>query len=256
MIDEIWKPIPGSDGYEVSNMGNVRSWLRPGYGENRIMNTPHLLKPTGRGTRRNYLAVGIGGNKQAYIAHLVLQAFVGPRPDGMEACHNDGDTSNNRLDNLRWDTHLGNESDKVRHNTRLAGERVKTHKITESDVVTIREMSMRGVSRKKIAAKFCVRESTINRITSGKRWASAPGPIHTPDNPYKRKEPIYNYLAEHPELSVGERNGRAILTEDDVREIRRLISAGKTQKEIAAHFGVKKATVSAIATGRNWKHVV
>ena len=48
---------------------------------------------------------------------LVLGAFAGPPPEGMEGCHEDNDKTNNRLDNLRWDTRPGNHSDKARHGT-------------------------------------------------------------------------------------------------------------------------------------------
>lgn len=45
--------------------------------------------------------------------HLyVLETFVGPRPEGMQACHGDGDPANNRLSNLRWDTCSNNNLDK------------------------------------------------------------------------------------------------------------------------------------------------
>lgn len=50
----------------------------------------------------------------------------------------------------------------------------------------------------------------------------------------------------------GSRNGNAILTEDDVMEIWRLLSERKTQTEIAAMYGVDRVTITSIATGRNW----
>lgn len=51
------------------------------------------------------------------IHRLVLEAFVGPCPAGLEGCHGDGDASNNRLENLRWDTPSENNYDSVRHGT-------------------------------------------------------------------------------------------------------------------------------------------
>jgi hypothetical protein len=45
------------------------------------------------------------------IHGAVLEAFVGPRPEGMEACHNNGNPAANRLENLRWDTHAGTVAD-------------------------------------------------------------------------------------------------------------------------------------------------
>jgi hypothetical protein len=46
---------------------------------------------------------------------LVLEAFVGPCPDGLEACHWDDDPTNNRLSNLRWDTSIANKRDMARN---------------------------------------------------------------------------------------------------------------------------------------------
>lgn len=56
--------------------------------------------------------------------------------------------------------------------------------------------------------------------------------------------------------SVGERNHRALLTDDDVRDIRRRADAGEGRRSIAATYGVHKDTVGAVITGKNWRHVV
>lgn len=58
-------------------------------------------------------------HKVVYVHRLVLIAFVGPPPDGMEVCHNDGDPTNNVLSNLRWDTRTGNMRDAVDHRTHV-----------------------------------------------------------------------------------------------------------------------------------------
>ena len=46
---------------------------------------------------------------------LVLETFVGPRPEGMHGCHYDDNPMNNRLDNLRWDTPRANRMDEIRN---------------------------------------------------------------------------------------------------------------------------------------------
>lgn len=46
---------------------------------------------------------------------MVLEAFLGPRPKGMVACHIDGDIDNNSITNLRWDTQASNIRDTVLH---------------------------------------------------------------------------------------------------------------------------------------------
>lgn len=55
-----------------------------------------------------------------YLHHIVLEAFVGPRPGSgkvWQACHNDGDYLNNHVTNLRWDTVKENAKDRIRHKT-------------------------------------------------------------------------------------------------------------------------------------------
>jgi hypothetical protein len=47
----------------------------------------------------------------------VLRSFIGEPPENYEGCHNDGNSINNLLTNLRWDTHAGNEEDRKKHNT-------------------------------------------------------------------------------------------------------------------------------------------
>jgi len=49
-----------------------------------------------------------------------------------------------------------------------------------------------------------------------------------------------------------ERNGRALLTEEDVVAVREMLRQNKTQQYIADQYNVSRGTISAIGTGRNW----
>jgi hypothetical protein len=53
----------------------------------------------------------------------------------------------------------------------------------------------------------------------------------------------------------GEANRKAIFTEDDVREMRRLRSDGMILKDIAAKFGIHLSTVHLVVTRKSWSHV-
>jgi hypothetical protein len=53
----------------------------------------------------------------------------------------------------------------------------------------------------------------------------------------------------------GEKHGNSKLTEDAVREIRRLRADGKLTTWIAERFGIKKQTVSLVLSGQTWGHV-
>ena len=117
---EQWRPIPGYEGlYEVSDHGRVRSLdrvVRRGAHTLRLPGEIKALVDNGHGRKRAYLSRD-GQMQRPQVHRLVLETFVGPCPAGMEACHNDGNPANNRLENLRWDTGSENMRDKRRHGT-------------------------------------------------------------------------------------------------------------------------------------------
>lgn len=114
---ETWLPVLGyEDSYEVSDLGRVRSLPRRDARGRRRRGM--LLAP--RTNARNRLAVALYRDRvraDFQIHRLVLEAFVGPRPEGLEGCHWNGDPTDNRLVNLRWDTRKANSADSVRHGT-------------------------------------------------------------------------------------------------------------------------------------------
>ena len=126
---EEWKPVVGYEGlYEVSDAGRVRSLTRMETSTHWRTGTivqrrrdGRVLKPaldTGGYPYVNLYRMNRGGSKYGEIAQiqrLVLEAFVGPRPDGMQACHNNGEQLDATLSNLRWDTREANMVDQVRH---------------------------------------------------------------------------------------------------------------------------------------------
>jgi len=76
--------------------------------------------------KHGYLKVNLYRNrkmKRKRIHQLVLETWIGPRPDGKVACHRDGNSLNNKLSNLYLGTHTENERDKIRHGTAAKGER-------------------------------------------------------------------------------------------------------------------------------------
>lgn len=116
-----WRPISGYEGYyEVSNKGIVRSLDRDVEhavsGVVRRRGRVIKLKPHKDGYRMVTLHKE-GRRKNRMVHQIVLEAFVGPCPPGQQTCHNNGDPSDNRLENLRWDTPKANVADKRRHGT-------------------------------------------------------------------------------------------------------------------------------------------
>jgi hypothetical protein len=60
---------------------------------------------------------------------------------------------------------------------------------------------------------------------------------------------------EHGTDLIGVRNGRAVLNDDRVREIRALSATGIGARPLAARFGVSRATIRFIVQGATWRHV-
>lgn len=116
-----WRPVVGYEGYyEVSGVGQVRGCQRvvgAANGKTKVikpklmtltpMDSGHLTVEFRRDNRR----------KRMLVHRVVLEAFVGPQPEGMEGCHRNGDPRDNRLENLYWGTRSDNVRDAVSHGT-------------------------------------------------------------------------------------------------------------------------------------------
>lgn len=168
-MNEVWKPVYGFEGkYEISSHGRLRN-VQEGSGNvtGRILSVGLNL-----GGYAQYTLGKYGGRHTAHL--LVMQAFVGPRPDGAQINHKNGIKTDNRLENLEYCT----TSENCLHLTKVLGKR------------------------------------------------------------------------------RGESHGNAKLTEDDIREIRRLYSSGEhTQREIAARFNITRPNVGYIVRRIAWPHV-
>ena len=144
-------------GYRVGNDGCVWSKMThksAGMGRGSISEIGDKwvqLALTSRPDGRLAITLHRAGYVKTFTVHrLILLAFVGPCPEGMEACHNDGNASNNNLANLRWDTHINNEKDKVLHGTNVGsrgnnkGELQGSAKLTDENVLEIRYLFASG----------------------------------------------------------------------------------------------------------------
>lgn len=160
--------IPQFPGYRVGTDGSV--WSR------RLQ-----LKPSK--ARNGYLTVSLycgakNTRETRYVHRLVLEAFVGPCPDGMECRHLNDVRTDNRAENLRWGTRAENVNDwAVIHNKSPQGERNYFAKLTRDDVAEIRNRLAIGVKRSLLAREFGVGVGTIGYIARGDTWATKDSPI-------------------------------------------------------------------------------
>jgi hypothetical protein len=159
---EQWKDVPGFGGhYQASSLGRVRSKARAvsknhkcgraivqHYGE-------RVLSPVDDGGGYLVVCLGVDGKQQSARVHtMVCAAWNGERPKGLFCCHSDGDSHNNRPENLRWDTPAANSADSLTHGTRVRGQKHSQAKFSPQLVARIvlgqiayREASTLGVSK-------------------------------------------------------------------------------------------------------------
>lgn len=106
--DETWKPVVGWEGfYEVSSHGRVWS-----------CRTRRFLKFDHSQMGHCRVTFSYKGKHDRRLVHrIVVEAFAGEIPDGMMVCHNDGDPTNNHVENLRIDTQSSNILDTLKHGT-------------------------------------------------------------------------------------------------------------------------------------------
>lgn len=162
---EEWREVPGSQ-YEVSSLGRVRSWHNNRHGRRA---EPKLLSLC-PGTH-GYLtfSMHVDGRQITSTVHrVVAKVFLGPVPEGLQVCHNDGDKLNNSATNLRYDTHAANLAERIMPR----GERHHRSLLTESDALEVRRLRNEcGWKLRELAEKFGVSISTIFAITTRRSWA-------------------------------------------------------------------------------------
>ena len=163
--EEQWKPVPGYDGaYWVSDLGRVRSTPRP-------KTSGGILR---QHERYGYLTValpkelGKHGARLVSVHRIVLSAFVGPCPDGMQTLHINGDRKDNRLENLRWGTAKENRADVVKHG--LFDKAMKERRALTDEQAEFVRQNYRKIKQADLAQMLGVHRTTIQRIHAGERY--------------------------------------------------------------------------------------
>lgn len=167
-----YRDIAGFPGYRIGTDASVWSNRQKGFGYGRTCEwKPVQTKPNKWG----YITVGLFRDKKRFtkrIARLMLEAFVGPCPDGMEACHfPDPSRSNNAVDNLMWGTPLENAAHRDAINGKRTGASLSWTKLSESDVLEIRRLCVAKVSKQDIADRFHVSLRAIYKIQAREYWS-------------------------------------------------------------------------------------
>lgn len=255
MTVEKWLPVVGyEDRYLVSDQGNLwaiettHSWNNQ-YGK--VCRRPRKAGPLKASNNRDgYHVVTLGkegARRQWRVHRLVLIAFVGQCPNGMEARHLNGNPTDNRLENLVWGTPSANGYDKVRHGTHAKTARKTCPRLHPLAGANLEPAALRtghracrscSLARLKIAGPVKVGahiDQDLLKLIADKYYEqlmSGWQPSRKPDD--------------HP---------WAKLNTEKVLEIRRLAAEGRSQKALSAQFGVGENQVGRIIRRVRWANV-
>ena len=232
---EIWKPVLGSEVYQVSNLGRVKSFYHKKDG--------FLLK--GYIDRLGYVIIYLGCNIKKYVkAHRVVATAFIPNPNNYpQVNHKNGVKTDNKASNLEWCTPKHN----INHAISLGlinqiGENNPKCKLTFDQVINIRQLYLSGgYSFRKLGKIFNIGFKNISLIVLNEIW-------HDP-----------NYIVDLNLINDIKRNNtikyNCKLTNEQVIKIKELDALGKTNKEIAKLINTNPTTAGRVANGSAYLHV-
>lgn len=151
---EIWKAIPGFEGYEASDLGRIRSLNYRRSGKMKVLKA---------GFNRGYCWVRLSkdGKQKYFLVHrLVWISFRGPIPKGLQINHLNEDKSDNRLSNLEMVTAKQNINYGTR--TERAAKALKGKKFTEEHKAKL-SAARKGKKRKPHSEETKVKISAAHK---------------------------------------------------------------------------------------------
>lgn len=223
-----YRLIAGFEHYRVGDDGSIWCNRRRGCPGVKGPITEEWRQLNPRSNDSGHKTVTLGRNNHRFVHRLILEAFVGPCPEGMQCLHGNGNPEDNRLTNLRWGTPSDNYYDSLKHGTATFQKGVKHPQAVLTDEIAreIVALHKQGYLQRDIADRFKLNKTTVSSVLSGRSWSYATGIIHTPN------------------ITARKRKTRTYLTDEQVREVRRLRANGHTRKELAIMFNASRAMIS------------
>jgi hypothetical protein len=164
MDDEVWVPVPGFDGYEVSSHGKIKTCK---FGRNYTLKQIIACK--------GYMCVSLynkEGKHLKKVHRVVAESFI-ENNDPQKNCinHKDGNKFNNHVSNLEWCTNSENMIHAHRNKliNYAVGEKSNS-KLTSDQVLEIRKLRSDGYTHQAIADMYGIGSSSVSLISNRKIW--------------------------------------------------------------------------------------
>jgi hypothetical protein len=121
-------------------------------------------------TKAGYGLRGVGGGKLKYVHRIAMEEKLGRILDSKEVVmHSCDNPSCYNIEHLIVGSQADNHADMVSKNRMAKGFRLPQTRLSEEDVLRIRELRESGERTKDIAELFSVHQSHISKITAGSR---------------------------------------------------------------------------------------
>lgn len=220
----------------ITERDKVRFWAKV-----RVLGEDECWLWTGYTTGKGYGQFSLNGRHwyAHRLAYLLANGFI---PEGLQINH--GDCNNRKCVNPRHlypGTQQDNMRDMVNAERQSRGEARYNAVFTEAQIAQIRDLYAEGnITQDELGERYGVTRNTISQIITGRHWTHAGG-----------AKPAWQ-----GKRDTGEKHGRSVLTENDVREIRRLYAqGGVTYEALGKRYGVHYTTILYAVTRKTWKHI-
>lgn len=166
MIVHEWRHIPGYDGYQASDDGQIR----------RIMDGETLNQYHHDSGYRSVSIYRTQKSRVPLVHRLVALAFLGEPPEGYQVNHKNGDKADNRLSNLEWVTPGENTRHAMKHlGIDVRGANNGMSKLTAEEVLEIRRLHATGdYTQRELARQFGISFQHANALVLRRFWQHLP----------------------------------------------------------------------------------